>query len=184
MQLRVISGLARGRKLKSVPGVTTRPVTDRVKEALFNILSSDAVDSQWWDLFTGTGAVGIEALSRGAAFARFTDNQSSAVETIHWNLEHCGFKDRAEIIRGDVLSMISGNVDRQFEYIYIAPPQYQGLWSATLQKLDHHPSWLAEDAWIIAQIDPVEYVQMSWTHFMEFDQRKYGKTLLVFLTNR
>ena len=65
MSLRVISGLARGRKLKSVPGDTTRPITDRVKEALFNILAGDVVDSVWWDIFAGTGAVGIEA-SAGA----------------------------------------------------------------------------------------------------------------------
>ena len=71
MTLRVIAGSARGRKLKSVPGDTTRPVMDRVKEALFNILSGDVLDSNWWDLFAGTGAIGIEALSRGASFVRF-----------------------------------------------------------------------------------------------------------------
>ena len=184
MQLRVISGSARGRKLKSVPGVTTRPVMDRVKEALFNIISNDAVDSHWWDLFAGTGAVGIEALSRGAAFVRFTDNNRSAIETIRWNLDHCGFDGRAEIFHGDVVSMLSGNADRQFEYVYMDPPQYQEMWSKTLNKLDENPGWLAMDAWIIVQIDPVEYRQISWTHFMEFDQRKYGKTLLLFLTNQ
>ena len=71
--LRVIAGIAKGRKLKTVPGDTTRPVTDMVKEALFNILGSDVLDSRWWDLFGGTGAIGIEALSREAAFIRFTD---------------------------------------------------------------------------------------------------------------
>ena len=69
MTLRVISGKAKGRKLKTVPGDTTRPVTDRVKESLFNILASDVIDPRWWDLFAGTGAVGIEALSRGAALS-------------------------------------------------------------------------------------------------------------------
>ena len=67
MTLRVISGTAKGRKLKSVPGDTTRPITDRVKESLFDILAGDVVDSTWWDVFAGTGAVGIEALSRGAS---------------------------------------------------------------------------------------------------------------------
>ena len=73
MSLRVIAGKAKGRKLSSVPGDTTRPITDRVKEALFNIIAGDVLDSNWWDLFAGTGAVGIEALSRGAASARFSD---------------------------------------------------------------------------------------------------------------
>lgn len=184
MQLRVISGSARGRKLKSVPGDTTRPIMDRVKEALFNIIANDGIDCSWWDLFAGTGAVGIEALSRGAAFVRFTDIHPGAIETIRWNVDHCGFNLHAEILQGNVLNLLGGNADRQFDYVYIAPPQYQGLWSSTLNKLDGNPGWLAKDAWIIAQIDPVEYTQMSWSHFIEFDQRKYGKTLLLFITKR
>ena len=82
MSLRVISGSAKGRILKSVPGDATRPITDRVKESLFNIISADAMDSNWWDVFAGTGAVGIEALSRGAAFCRFTDLSRAPIDTI------------------------------------------------------------------------------------------------------
>src|SRR5512145_1275480 len=105
--LRVISGTARGRKLKSVPGDTTRPITDRVKEALFNILASDVIDSRWWDLFAGTGAIGIEALRRGAAFVRFSALNREPIDTIGFNVEHCGFKDQSEIRRGDAFSMLS-----------------------------------------------------------------------------
>jgi len=97
MSLRVIAGKAKGRKLKSVPGDTTRPITDRVKESLFNILAGDIVDSNWWDVFAGTGAVGIEALSRGASFVRFSDSNRAPMETIRSNVEHCGFKSQAEI---------------------------------------------------------------------------------------
>ncbi len=86
MSLRVIAGKAKGRKLKSVDGDTTRPITDRVKEALFNIIASDVIDSNWWDLFAGTGAVGIEALSRGAASVRFTDSNREPIETIKSNV--------------------------------------------------------------------------------------------------
>ncbi|MCJ7432157.1 MAG: RsmD family RNA methyltransferase, partial [Anaerolineales bacterium] len=125
MSLRVISGTARGRKLKSVPGDTTRPVMDRVKEALFNILAGDVLDSSWGDLFGGTGAIGIEALSRGASFVRFTDLNRAPVETIKENVEHCGFNNQAEIRRGDAFAMLGAKADKQFEYIYIAPPQYQ-----------------------------------------------------------
>ena len=82
MSLRVISGSAKGRILKSVPGNTTRPITDRVKESLFDIIGADVFDSNWWDVFAGTGAVGIEALSRGAAFCRFTDLNRTPVDTI------------------------------------------------------------------------------------------------------
>src|SRR5919109_385703 len=157
MSLRVISGKAKGRKLKSVPGDTTRPITDRVKEALFNIIAGDVVDSNWWDVFAGTGAVGIEALSRGASFARFSDSNRVPVETINFNVEHCGFRARAEIRRADAFAYLSSPPDRTFEYIYIAPPQYQEMWSKALELIDDNIDWLAEDGWVIAQIDPKEY---------------------------
>jgi len=123
MSLRVISGTAKGRRLKSVPGDTTRPVTDMVKQALFNILAGDVVDAAWWDLFGGTGAVGIEALSRGAAFVRFSDLNRLPIETIKANLQTTGFAERAEVRRGDAFAMLSAPPDKQFDYIYVAPPQ-------------------------------------------------------------
>jgi 16S rRNA (guanine966-N2)-methyltransferase len=180
MSLRVISGTARGRKLKSVPGDTTRPVMDRVKEALFNILAGDVLDSNWWDLFGGTGAIGIEALSRGANFVRFTDLNRAPVETIKENIEHCGFNNQAEIRRGDALAMLGAKADRRFEYFYIAPPQYLEMWSKALSLLDKNPEWLSDDGWVIVQIDPMEYKNMELQNLVEFEQRKYGRTLLVF----
>ncbi|MGB8983697.1 MAG: 16S rRNA (guanine(966)-N(2))-methyltransferase RsmD [Anaerolineales bacterium] len=180
MSLRVISGKARGRKLKSVPGDTTRPITDRVKEALFNIIAGDVVDSNWWDLFAGTGAVGIEALSRGAAFVRFSDLSRAPIETINFNAEHCGFKLQAEIRRADAFAFLSSPPDRKFEYIYIAPPQYKEMWSEALKLVDEHMGWLSDDGWIIAQIDPKEYKALPLENLEEFEQRKYGSTLLVF----
>jgi 16S rRNA (guanine(966)-N(2))-methyltransferase RsmD len=180
VSLRVISGSARGRKLKSVPGDTTRPITDRVKEALFNILAGDVVDSTWWDLFAGTGAVGIEALSRGAAWVRFSDLNRAPVETAKWNLEHCGFSDRAEIRRGDAFSMLAARPDKQFEFIYIAPPQFKELWSRALLALDENPGWLTETGWGIVQIAPKEYRKLELSNLEELEQRKYGSTLLVF----
>jgi len=180
VSLRVISGSARGRKLKSVPGDTTRPITDRAKEALFNILAGDVVDSLWWDLFAGTGAVGIEALSRGAAQVRFSDLNRAPIDTIKWNLEHCGFSDLAEIRRGDAFSMLLAKPDKQFEFIYIAPPQFKDMWSRALLVLDENPGWLTEMGWAIIQIAPKEYQNLHLANLEEVDQRKYGSTLLVF----
>jgi 16S rRNA (guanine966-N2)-methyltransferase len=184
MSLRVISGTARGRKLKSVPGDTTRPVMDRVKEALFNIIAGDVLDSNWWDLFGGTGAIGIEALSRGASFVRFTDLNRAPVETIKENVGHCGFNQQAEVRRGDAFAMLGASADRRFEYIYIAPPQYQEMWSKALNLLDKNVEWLSDDGWIIVQIDPAEYKNMELQNLEEFEQRKYGSTLLVFYERR
>ena len=180
MTLRVIAGKAKGRKLKSVPGDTTRPITDRVKESLFNIIAGDVVDSNWWDVFAGTGAVGIEALSRGASFVRFSDSNRAPIETIGFNVEHCGFQSQTEIRRADAFAFLSSPPDREFEYIYIAPPQYQELWAKALELADRYVEWLSDDGWVIAQIAPKEYKSLVLENLEEFEQRKYGSTLLVF----
>lgn len=180
MSLRVISGKARGRKLKSVPGDTTRPVTDRVKEALFNILASDVIDSRWWDLFAGTGAIGIESLSRGAQFVRFTDLNRAPIETIRSNVDHCGFKEQSDIRRGDAFALLSRDADAQFDYIYIAPPQYKDMWEKALELMDDNTGWLSQDSWVIVQIDPKEYREIPLANLEEIEQRKYGTTMLIF----
>ncbi len=180
MSLRVISGTAKGHKLKSVPGDTTRPITDRVKEVLFNILGSDVIDSYWWDVFAGTGAVGIEAISRGAAFVRFTDLNRAPIETINKNLMVTRFVSKSEVKQADAFALLNSRPDRHFHYVYIAPPQFHELWSTALLMLDKNPDWLAEDGWLIVQIAPKEYNGLSLTSLEEFDQRKYGSTLLSF----
>ena len=178
---RIISGKARGFRLQPVPGDTTRPVTDRVKEALFNILSGDVQGSTWLDLFAGTGSIGIEALSRGAAFVRFIDINRQAINTIKANLLHTNLAKEAQVIPADAFQVVKQSPDRNFDYIYIAPPQYKNLWERAMTELDTIPDWLAPDGWVIIQIDPLEYLSLPLNHFREFDQRRYGSTLLIFL---
>ena len=180
MSLRVIAGTARGKKLLSVPGDTTRPVMDRVKESLFNILQGDVIDSKWWDLFGGTGAIGIEALSRGAAYVRFSDLNRAPVETIIKNVASCRFTNQSEVRKGDAFSMLAAQPDKQFEYIYIAPPQYKEMWVQALKLIDDHMGWLTDDGTVIVQIDPTEYEELDLKNLVEGEQRKYGNTLLVF----
>jgi len=182
--MRVISGSAKGRRLQSVPGDLTRPITDRVKEALFDIIGPDVRDSKWWDVFAGTGAVGIEALSRGASAALLTDLNRAPLETIKGNLAHTGLSGRAEVRRADSLRALAAKPDRQFDYIYVAPPQYRQLWLRCLETLDANPDWLHTDGWIIAQIDPREYEPEEFTSLVEFDTRRYGTTLLLFFARR
>lgn len=179
-RMRVIAGQARGRKLRAVPGDETRPISDRVKEALFNILSQDVPGSAFLDLFAGTGSVGIEALSRGADYARFVDSHRAAVETIRSNLESTHLAENAELLPADAFDYISRNPDRSFDYVYIAPPQYKKMWSRAILALDRNSDWLLNDAWVIAQIDPKEYEELDLDNLLEFDQRRYGNTLLVF----
>jgi 16S rRNA (guanine966-N2)-methyltransferase len=181
---RIIGGTARGIRIKAVPGDTTRPVTDRVKEALFNIIGADIRDTSMLDLFGGTGSIGIEALSRGAAFVRFLDLNRSAVAIIKENLELTRLQTKGEVRQADSLAYLRQSADRKFEYIYIAPPQYKGLWLEAINILDNNPAWLTPDAWVIIQIHPKEYQSVTFHNFEEFDRRNYGSTLLVFLERK
>ncbi len=177
---RIIAGKARGMRLQDVPGDITRPITDRVKEALFNILGPDIPDSSFLDLFGGTGSVGIEALSRGAGYVRFIDLNRPAIQTIRANLETTHLTAQAQVFQADAFHYLKQNPDRQFDTIFIAPPQYKGLWIKAIQTLDEQPGWLAPEGWVIVQIDPVEYESVPLKSFVEFEQRRYGSTLLVF----
>ena len=175
----VVSAAAKGRHLKSVPGDSTRPITDRVKEALFNILGADIVDARFLDLFGGTGGVGIEALSRGAARAVFVEKNRRALQTIRDNLTATRLADRGEVVRADAFTYLA-SAPQAFHYIYVAPPQYQQLWIEALKKIDAQPGWLAEDGEVIVQIHPQEYADVPLSNFEPVDERKYGSTLLVF----
>lgn len=177
---RIIAGSARGTRLFPVPGDTTRPITDRTKEALFNIVGNDVIGSSWLDLFGGTGSVGIEALSRGAIFSRFIDNHRKAIETIKKNLSLTKLSEYAEIIHMDAFKYLENEPDRHFDYIYIAPPQYKGLWKRTLDKLVIEPGWISDDGWVIVQIHPIEYIRIESNIVIEFDQRQYGSSKLIF----
>jgi 16S rRNA (guanine966-N2)-methyltransferase len=177
---RIISGKAGGLRLQSVPGDVTRPITDRVKEALFNILGSDIEDAVFLDLFGGTGSVGIEALSRGAKLTCFIDKNRKAYETILANLSHTGLRDKADVFFLDAFIYLKKKVEQKFDYIYVAPPQYKDIWSKVLLVLDEHPDYIAHDGWVIVQIDPIEYKPVEMANLKEFDQRRYGDTLLVF----
>ena len=177
---RIIAGTAKGMRLHSVPGDSTRPVTDRVKEALFNILGTDIADAGMFDLFGGTGSVGLEALSRGASYVRFMDANRNAYKTLQENIKLTGFEKKSKAIFGDVFGYLRTVPDREFEYIYVAPPQYKRLWQKTMQILDDNDGWLSEDGWIIVQIHPVELEPLELNNFIRFDERKYSSTALLF----
>ena len=177
--MRVIAGKAKGRRLKAVPGEGTRPVTDRAKSALFGIIGSDIVGFRFLDLFAGTGQVGIEALSRGAAEAVFVEQARPALRIIRDNLAHTRLESLARVAPANVFEFLAANAE-PFEYVYIAPPQYKGLWRRTLRALDSSPGWLAEDCWVIVQINPREYEEIALEHLTLFDQRTYGGVMFCF----
>ena len=182
--MRVIAGLAKGRRLQSVPGDSTRPITDRAKEALFSIIGTWIIDTRVLDLFGGTGAVGIEALSRGAAFVQFLDLNRRAVQTIQANLRHCGFATQGVVTQGDSFAFLERYQGEPFDLIYVAPPQYKEFWRKALLAIDAKPELLAEYGAVIVQIHPREETPVDLTVLEEYDRRKYGSVQLIFYANR
>lgn len=178
--IRVIGGSARGRKLKRVPGSSTRPIGDRVKEALFNILGADIVGLHVLDLFAGTGSVGIEALSRGAASCTFIDLDRKAIQVIHENLSLCGFAGSAKVHQRDAFTYLEGPIEQTYDMVFVAPPQYLQLWEKALHRLDQRSQWLNPDGVVIVQIDPAEYEAHTLEVLTLYDERKYGNTKLLF----
>jgi len=177
---RIIAGTLKRLHLKSIPGKKTRPITDRVKENLFNIIGNDILESSFLDAFAGTGSVGIEAYSRGAEFVQFIEKNKVPYSVLSNNLECIKDNDAYSIINADAFIFMNALPSRSFDYIYIAPPQYHKMWKNALKIIDENKDILNSDGWIIVQIDPVEYESLQFVNFEEFDQRKYGNTLLVF----
>jgi len=186
--MRVVTGEAKGRKLKAPKTAGTRPIIDRVKTALFDILSTRVEDARFLDLFAGTGSVGIEALSRGAAHATFIEMNHSVLKLVRENLKITGLGDRAETLQADAFKFLqsnaaqNGNAQRVYDMIYVAPPQYHEMAARALAMLDTSPL-LAEDGLVIVQIHPKErsvVAAVPLTRLVLSDERKYGSTLLMF----
>lgn len=177
--MRVISGTAKGRTLKAVPGDSTRPILDRAKVPLFDILRARVPESTVLDLFGGTGQIGIETLSQGAAHCVFIDTNARAVATIKENLETTKLTDRAEVRHTDAFVYLK-NCAKTFDLIFIAPPQYKGVWIEAMRMIAERPHLVNPAGLVIVQIDPKEYEALSLETFTETSQRKYGNTLFVF----
>ncbi len=178
--MRVIAGKAKGRKLESVPGDAVRPITDRAKEALFSILSDRVRGARVLDLFGGTGAVGIEALSRGAERVTFVERYPPALKVIGHNLQNTKLAERAYVVRGDAFKFLRRQNIGPFDIIYVAPPQYQGLWLKALEMIDARPELLTPDGEVIVQINPREYEEPALSNLERVDSRRYGSVQLDF----
>jgi 16S rRNA (guanine(966)-N(2))-methyltransferase RsmD len=185
--VRVVGGTARGKTLALVPGKGTRPILDRVKTALFDILRPRLDGARVLDLFAGSGSVGIEALSQGATHCTFLDLSRNAIATIRKNLETTGLLGAADVFQRNALEYLKA-ANGPFDLIYIAPPQYQDLWIEALRALDARPELLTSaegddtvSGLAIVQIDPREYQDsLELASLEEVRQKRYGNTLLVF----
>ena len=130
--MRVISGTARGRRLKELQGMETRPTTDKVKESLFNIIQFEIEGRRVLDLFGGTGQLGIEALSRGAAHCTFVDQRREAAALIRENLKATGLSQQAKVVQGDSLSFLS-SCREKFDVLFLDPPYHTDLIDRALE---------------------------------------------------
>ena len=149
--MRVIAGTAKRIQLKTIEGLDTRPTTDRIKETLFNMISEYLADSCFLDLFSGSGAIGIEALSRGAAKAVFVEQSRQAMNCIRDNLRATRLEDRAVVYEMDVLSaLVHMEQKEKFHYIFMDPPYDQLLEKRVLEYLSTS-NLLADDGLIIVE---------------------------------
>ena len=132
--MRVITGTARGRKLGQLQGMDTRPTTDQVKESIFNIIQFDIEGRRVLDLFAGTGQLGIEALSRGAAGCTFVDQRRDAAALVRSNLKLCRLSDRARVVQGEALSFLASDRER-YHLVFLDPPYQTELLENALKKI-------------------------------------------------
>ena len=168
--MRVVAGELRGRRIDSPPGLDTRPTTDKVREAVFNALvSRDLVrDARVADLFAGTGALGIEALSRGADHCTFVERDRNVVRTLRGNIEHLGLEQRSRVVAGDAMSQ-AGSLDVD---VVLADPPYE---------FDEWPKLLAavRTPFVVAEAGrPLDRLDVpGWTTTRS---KRYGRTWVTF----
>ena len=135
--MRVITGSARGRRLKELEGMETRPTTDRVKEGLFNVLQFDIEGRKVLDLFAGTGQLGIECLSRGAASAVFVDRRPDAAALTRENLKLCDLTDRSRVVAGDSMEFLKAAREK-YDLIFLDPPYETELLETAIAHIARH----------------------------------------------
>ena len=138
MSVRVVSGICKGRPLKAVPGNTTRPTTDKVKEALFNMIGPYFEGGIGLDLFAGSGGLGLEALSRGMEKVIFIDREPKAIQVIHENIKACKFEENTEVYRNDADRALRALIKREicFDYIFLDPPYKKQQIVSLMEKMD------------------------------------------------
>ncbi len=180
--MRIISGSCRGRKLFKLQGQQIRPTSDRIREAVFNILGQKVRKARVLDLFAGTGALGIEALSRGAEHTTFIDRNC---DIIHQNLNLCRFEKNATVICCDIVeTSLSESLNRQqFDLVFIDPPYGKGYIEQTLKK-ESFTDLVNENGIIIAEHSYKESLQIALPGIDIYRQKKYSKTIISFINKK
>lgn len=177
--MRIIAGSARGRKLNTLPGDNTRPTLDRTREALFNILQTRVFDARVLDLFAGSGALALEAMSRGAEYAVLCDKSPQACKVITQNIEFVRVKDKTQLMQCEAQTAVQGLAGQKFDLIFLDPPYKCGLIDEALQGIAQF-DLLADGGLITAETAVDEGFDVP-DGFTIKNVRKYGKSLLHFI---
>ncbi len=178
--MRIISGACRGRKLTQIQGRDIRPTSDRVREALFNIIGPCVQDMRVLDLFAGTGAVGLEALSRGAQVAVFVDAAQTACDVINKNIALCRMETRSTVVCHDLVTHPLPDFQTTFDLVFLDPPYNKGLPEQVLGR-DGLMDLLAPNALVIVEQEFNERLDISVKTLDIYRQKKYSKTQISFL---
>ena len=180
--MRIISGTARGTKLFTLEGETTRPTLDRVKESMFNIIQNEVQNSIFIDLFSGSGAIGLEAASRGAKRVILCDKSKQAINIINKNIEKTHLKEKIELYNLDYEILLKSKIKEQADIIYIDPP-YKSDFAIKAVNIILENKLINEDSTIIIETDEEEKIlrELEKIEIKITDKRKYGRAILIFL---
>lgn len=183
--MRIISGKARGTKLYTLAGTATRPTLDRVKESLFNIIQNDIEDSTVLDLFSGSGAIGLEFLSRGAKRAVLCDSSKDAIKIIKQNVQKTHFEEKVEVYNMEFTKLVERLQNQKFDIIYIDPPYATDFIKISLEKIIEY-ELVNENTKIIVETDDETRIlnQIEKMDVEITDKRKYGRATIIFLKYR
>ena len=183
--MRVITGKVKGFKLKAPKGMNTRPTSDKVKESLFNILGHIDEESIVLDLYSGTGNIGIEFLSRGAKECYFIDKDNESIRVIKENLNKTGFINQSKVYKNDVIKAVKvlGDKYNKFDFVFLDPPYAKGLSEETLNVIDES-GILKEDGIIIIEHESNTQLDDEFKLFLKYDSRKYGDTTITFYRHK
>jgi 16S rRNA (guanine966-N2)-methyltransferase len=173
--VRVVSGVCKGRALKAVPGNTTRPTTDKVKEALFNMIGPYFDGGAGLDLFAGSGGLGLEALSRGLDKVIFVDRDVKAIQTIHENIQACKMEEKAEVYRNDADRALKALIKRKmrFDYIFLDPPYKKQQLISLMQKISEN-KLINNYGYIICEHGHDVELPETAGEFSQYKHEKYG----------
>lgn len=177
--MRVIAGSLKGRRLKPPRGIETRPTTDRVKESIFSMIHTSITDSIIIDLFSGTGNLGIEALSRGAEKVFFVDKNKNSIKLIKENIESMGLKEKSEVLFCDALRAIKrlASLPNKFDIIFMDPPYSKGFIIPCMEAIDAERI-LNEDGFILIEHDLKDTLPNKVGRLTKRKEKKYGNTMI------